>query len=95
MAFVRKDGTVYLNEREDDVGKWHDEDLGKIADLNIKQFVHFDIRIDDNGLCIRVDGFSRRMALSDLPYVFTAGRVLLIAGHCRIGISNIEVTELQ
>lgn len=94
LIFVRQDGTVYLTMREDDSGKYHDEPLGKIADFDMRQFACFDIAMNDDILKIKVNALEVSKKLTELPYVFSAGRIIFIAGHCRVGIRNIEVEEL-
>ena len=83
-----------MTVREDDSGKHHDEPLGKIADFDMREFVYFDIAMDDDILKINVDNLSVSKRLTELPYVFSAGRIVFIAGYCRVGIRNIEVEEL-
>jgi hypothetical protein len=80
--------------REDDTGKYHDEPLGKISDFDIRKFASFDISMDDNVLNIKVNNFSHSKKLRELPYVFSAGKIIFIAGACRIGIRNVEIGEL-
>lgn len=94
LIFVRKDGTVYLTVREDVRGKYHDEPVGKTANFDMRQFVYFDIAMDDDILKTNVNNLSVSKRLTELPYVFSAGRVIFIAGYCRVGVRNIEVEEL-
>jgi len=93
FVFVRE-GKVYLHIREDDTGKSHDEALGTVDGFDMRSFNHFDISINDEKLMVKVNKFEDTINISDLPYVFSAGRVIFIAGHCRAGIRNIEVNEL-
>lgn len=92
LVFVR-DGQVYLTVR-DDTGESHDELLGAIPNFDINAFTHFDISIDDNVLCAKVNEIEVSKNLVDLPYVFSAGRVIFIAGYCRVGIKNIAAESL-
>ena len=94
LIFVRQDGTVYLTMLEDDSGKYHDEPLGKIAEFDMRQFTCFDIAMDDKNFKIKVNNFDVSKKLTELPYVFSAGRIIFIAGYCRVGIRNIEVEEI-
>ncbi len=94
LIFVRQDGIVYLTMREDDSGKYHDEPIGKIADFDMRQFTCFDIAIDDAVLKIKVNNLDVTKKLTELPYVFSSGRIIFIAGYCRVGIRNIEVEKL-
>jgi len=94
LIFVRQDGTVYLTLIEDESGKYHDEPLGKIADFDMRLFASFDIAMNDDVLKIKVNNFDVSEKLTELPYVFSAGRVIFIAGYCRVGIRNIVVEEI-
>lgn len=94
LVFVRDDGKVYLTIREDDTGKYHDELVGEISDFDINEFIKFDLFIDSKHLKVNVGKSSFVKLLCDLPYVFTAGRIIFIAGYCRIGIKNIEIEKV-
>jgi hypothetical protein len=91
LILVRKDGRVILTVREDDTGKYHDETLGVIPDYDIREFTHFDIAIDAAHLRISVGPYQTVIALTDLPFVFSKGRLILIAGGCRVGVRSLEV----
>jgi hypothetical protein len=94
LIFVREDGQVYLTVREDDSGKHHDEPIIKIDNFDMRQFASFDITMDDKILEVRVNNHVISKKLTELPYEFTAGRIVFVAGYCRVGIRNIEVEEL-
>ncbi len=79
---------------EDDSGKYHDEPVGRIASFDMRQFAHFDVAMNEDVLGIKVNDLDISKKITELPYVFAAGRIIFIAGFCRIGIRNIEVEEL-
>lgn len=93
LIFVRRDGQVYLTMREDDSGKYHDEPIGKIDNFDMRRFASFAITIDNDILEIKVNDLDIHKKLTELPYVFSAGRIIFVAGYCRVGIRNIEVDE--
>lgn len=95
LVLVRKDGTVYLTVREDDTGKYHDEMLGALPNYDVHQFTHFDIAIDSTALRICVGSLKIVRPLADLPYIFSKGRLILIAGACRVGVRSIEVDAIE
>jgi hypothetical protein len=95
LVFVRSDGKVYLTVREDDTGKYHDELVGEISNFDINEFTNFDLHIDSVGLKACIGQFSFEKLLNQLPYVFTTGRIIFIAGYCRIGIRNVEIEIIQ
>lgn len=94
LVLVREDGKVSMTVREDDTGKSHDELLGTIPGFDISGFADFDISIDDGSLSGKVNQTEFSQPLANLKYVFTAGRVIFIAGFCRIGIRNITVDAI-
>ena len=93
LIFVRQDG-VFLTMRENEFGNYHDEPIGEIRDFDMSKFTSFDIMMDDNVFKINVNNLQVEKQLEQLPYVFSAGRIIFIAGYCRIGIRNIEISEL-
>lgn len=95
LVLVRNDGKVYLTIREDDTGKYHDELVGEISSFDINEFTAFDLCIDSKELKACVGKFSFVKLLGDLPYVFTAGRIIFIAGYCRMGLRNVEIDKVR
>jgi hypothetical protein len=90
LVLVRPDGTVHLATR-DDRGRPQDQLLMTIPDFNMRDFTQFDITIDDAAISGQIDrcGFTKRLA--ELPYVFSSGKVVFIAGQCRVGIRNVLI----
>lgn len=93
LIFVRQDG-AFLTMRENDLGNYHDEPIGEIRDFDMNHFTSFDIMMDDKVLNININNLHVEKQLKQLPYVFSGGRIIFIAGYCRIGIRNIEISEL-
>jgi hypothetical protein len=94
LVFIRGNGTMYLNVRRDDAGDYEDRPIGEIKGFNIKSFSRFSVSIDDHDLKIELNDITQAIALTTLPYVVNAGRILFIAGYCRMGIRKVKVEEL-
>jgi len=94
MVFVR-DGKAYLTVRENDLGSYHDELLGAVGGPKSDGFYMFTVQIDGAAISAEVNDASFEKALAELPYVFSSGRILFIAGHCRVGIRNVSADSLE
>lgn len=93
LIFVRRDG-VFLTMRENDVGDYHDEPIGNIPSFKMEDFTSFDITIDETVIDIKVNDLHVVKKLEELPYVFSKGGIFFIVGYCRVGIKDVEVTEI-
>lgn len=69
-------------------------ELGVAAAWRRKEHVIILRDKNDFGYKIKVNNFDVSKKLTELPYVFSAGRVIFIAGYCHVGIRNIEVEEI-
>lgn len=92
LVLVRKDGTVYVTVTEMDM-QHHDELLGQLPNFDIHEFTHFKVSIDDSAISIDVGSLSAKKPLTQFPHVFSGGRVLFIAGLCRLGVRRVSVTS--
>jgi hypothetical protein len=54
-------------------------------------FLKFEIAFDDQALNIAVDSIKTRVAVQEMPFVFSAGRILIQTYMCRVGVRNLEV----
>jgi hypothetical protein len=95
LVFVRGDGKVYLNVRKNESGDYEDKLIGQVPNFDIKSFFKFKVAISDLDIKVWVNDFSQSIPLISLPYVFSAGRLLFIAGYCRMGIRAVKVEELR
>jgi hypothetical protein len=62
----------WVNMPKDDVGKYHDEPVGNLADFDMRQFTHSDIAMNDAVFKIEANGLIVAKRLTELPYVFSA-----------------------
>lgn len=94
LILIKKDGRAYLTMPEDGSGKYHDEPLGQLAPYDMREFTRFDVAIDSQALTMKINNQTFEKRLSEMPYVFSAGRIIFIAGYCRVGIRNVIAEKL-
>jgi len=94
LVFIRKDGKVHLTMPEDGAGKYHDEPIGEVPAYNMYNFTPFEVLIDSKVLRFKIKDHTFEKHLSQLPYVFSSGRIIFIAGYCRVGIRNVVAEEM-
>jgi hypothetical protein len=69
--------------------------LGKLDGYDTASFLKFEIAFDDQALNIAVDSIKTRVAVQEMPFVFSAGRILIQTYMCRVGVRNLEVRALS
>ena len=94
LILIRTTGDIYLTVREDDIGTYHDNKIGQIDGYDNVEFTFFNLKINDTEISIKINDFTYNQKLTDLPYVFGEGKIIFIAGYCRAGIKNVEITEI-
>jgi hypothetical protein len=91
LVLLRSDGTVIRTARDEDPTSHHDVLLGRIDPYNPEDFVRFDVALDDAAWEIQIGTLKTRVPLTEMSFVFTAGRVLVQIYMCRVGIRLVEV----
>ena len=91
LVLLRSDGTVVRTARDEDPASHHDVPLGRIDSYNPENFVRFEVSLDDTAWEIQVGTVKTRVPLTEMRFVFAAGRVLVQTYLCRVGIRHIEV----
>lgn len=97
LVFLGSDGTVSRTVPEDELGKYHDEQVGQIDgfDPDSREFVVFDLSMDEEALKISVGSVRNSFAVRDMPYVFGKGHVLFQTAFARAGMRNIRIEALD
>ena len=94
LVLLRSDGTVMRTARGEDPASHRDILLGRIDPYNPEDFVRFDVSVDDAAWAIQVGTVKARVPLTEMDYVFAAGRVLVQTYMCRVGIRHVEVLPI-
>jgi hypothetical protein len=94
LVLLRSDGTVNRTARGEDPASHHDVPLGKIIPYNPKDFVLFEVSIDDAAWEIQVGTVKIRVPLTEMDFVFAAGRILVQTYMCRVGVRHVEVLPI-
>ncbi len=94
LVLIRPTGKIALTVRNSETGEGQDHLLGTVPQYDIHAPTDFVILINDDIIKISINGQSAERRIGDLGHVFTRGRILFIAGFCRVGVSNISVNEL-
>ena len=76
LVLLRSDGTVVRTARDED-GSHHDVPLGRIDPYNPEDFVQFQVSLDDTAWEIQVGTVKTRVPLTEMSFIFAAGRVLV------------------
>lgn len=96
MVLLRASGRVICTQPEDDRGNYHDVDIGPVPEFDYgrQKFIDLIAEIDNNRLAFSVGSVTHEIALSDMPYVYSAGKVRVSIAACRVRIQEIELTPL-
>ncbi len=95
LVLLRSDGSVARTARKtEDPATHHDIELGKLNGYDPASFVTFAIAFDDQAWDIAVGSVKTRVPVQEIPFVFSAGRMLIQTYMCRVGVRNLEVRVL-
>lgn len=96
LVYIGYDGKITRTVPEDDKGKYKEDRIGELKDFNPDdgKFIDFKLEFDETSLRINIGSFSKEFLASEMPYVFTRGRIFFIAGFCRVGINKVRVEQL-
>lgn len=95
LIYVRSDGTVVITVIENDLGAYHDEELGRISNFAPNQTLTFRIQIDAKEFTRSINEIGCTRPLTKLPHVFPAGMVLLQTYNARALIMNIDLRRIS
>ena len=78
-------------------GKYHDIDVGPVPgfDYGKQELIDLTAEINNNHLAFSVGSVTHKILLSDMPYVYSAGKVRVSIAACRVRIQEIELTPLS
>jgi hypothetical protein len=91
LVFLRSDGSVARTARGEEPTSHHDIELGRIEPYSPEQFVNVDVSLDDAAWNIEVGSVKARVPVSEMEYVFAAGRVLVQTYMRRASIRHVQV----
>lgn len=96
MVLLRASGRVICTQPENDLGKYHDVDIGPVPEFDYgkQEFIDLMAEIDNNRLALSVGSLSKKLAVSDMPHVYGAGKIRISIAACRVRIREIELTPL-
>jgi len=98
LALLRGNGVVaHTQEVPEPNGMRHEDvEIGAIDRFNSLDgaFVPFDISIDENAWTIEIGSVKHVRRITDVPYVFSAGRIVIEGQFCWVCLRKLEVTRL-
>jgi hypothetical protein len=95
LVLLRSDGSVARTARKtEDPATHYDVELGTLNGYDPARFVTFEIAFDDQAWDITVGSVRTRIPLMEMPFVFSAGRILIQTYMCRVGVRKLEVRSL-
>jgi len=94
LIYARSDGTIVITVIENDLGAYHDQELGRLPDFAPNQNLTFHIKIDAKEFTRSINGVGCTHQLTELPHVFPAGMVLLQTCNARALIKSIDLRRI-
>jgi hypothetical protein len=95
LAVLRANGDVAFTH---EVGGTQHEDvaIGFLDGFNLarNEFVAFDIAIDEEAWIIQIGSVKRSIKISELPHVFSEGRIIIEGQFCWVCLRRLEITAL-
>ena len=95
LAVLRANGEVARTQVDVD-GSHKDVDIGKIEgfDPTHEGLVPFDVTINETAWNIRIGSVEHTVMISDLPHVFSEGRIVVESQFCWVCLSTLEVSNV-
>jgi hypothetical protein len=96
MVFLRADGRVIRTEPENDMGAYHNVDVGEIPMFkhDARKLIKMTATFTEEHLSLSVGPVKAQIPVSAMPYVYGAGKVRVSIAACRVHIREIELTPL-
>jgi hypothetical protein len=94
LIYARSDGTVAITIIENDLGAYHDQELGPLPNFTPDQILTFHVQIDAKKFTRSINEVGRTHWLTELPHVFPAGMVLPQTYNARALIKNIDLRKI-
>lgn len=91
LSLLRANGEVARTEYE--AGNHKDINIGKIDgfDSTRREFVPFDITMDERVWKVRIGSVKHSIAIPDLPEVFSEGRIIVVSQFCWVGLRKLSI----
>jgi hypothetical protein len=95
LALLRANGEVAIT-REVDGNRHEDVDIGKIEgfDPSREGFISFEVLMDESVWSLRIGSVEHATKISDLPYVFSDGRIIVEGQFCWVCLRSLEVSTV-
>jgi hypothetical protein len=78
---------------DNELGNYHDEEIGVLSDFDINRFYKFQIEANDHSISMFIDDIGGDFKISEMPYVYPAGRILFQTYIARACIQYIDVQQ--
>ena len=95
LAVIRANGVVAYTREVDGV-RHEDVEIGQREgfDPSRADFLRFDIAIDEESWRINIGTVTHEVKISELPFVFSEGRIIIEGQFCWVCLCNLEITAL-
>jgi len=96
LIYLRADGLVLRTEPLNEVRDYRDVEVGKISgfDHESTEMIEMVAEFDEDRLAFKIDTVECEVKVSEMPYVYGAGKARLCTQQCRVFISEVELTPL-
>ncbi len=93
LLYLASSGKVVRTVPDNELGEYHDEEIGRISnfDINKDKFFKFQIKADDHHISMFVDEIGKRYKISEMPFVYPSGKILFQTFRARMYIHSIEI----
>ena len=93
LVWLSSDGTVLHTGPGANAQGKDEHVVGRLPvfDPSDDDFLPFDVSISSSGWSIKVGIVEQNVPLTDLPYVFSSGRILLQACQCRAAVRKVRI----
>lgn len=92
--FVNTDGNIVRTVPKDDLGNYEDQIISPHPNFNLDNFFEFNLEINDKYFSMFVDGIGGKFKVSEMPFVFSGGKILFQTFNAYAGIEKIRIKKI-
>lgn len=94
--FLNSDGkNINRTVPENDSGKYHDDVIAPYPNFDLDKFYKFYIKIDDRFFSMFIDDIGKKYKISDIPFLFSGGKILLQTFRAFAGIKYLRIEKIK
>jgi hypothetical protein len=96
LVCLYNNGVIFVNGPNAHDRDYFQDNIGRLS-LNLFEngFIPFEIRIDEKTWSVKVGNIEKEIRLTDLPFLYSSGRVMFQTWQCRAILRNVLIEDVM